>query len=86
MRPIETAEIAPLIQKIGATSIGEIQKLIDELQEVKNFLQFEGKRNSTRDDPLYEAHSYSFSLGRRQHRPDRPVTLTRQRACARDVP
>jgi hypothetical protein len=44
MRPTETAEIAPLIQKIGATSIGEIQKLIDELQEVKNFLQFEGKR------------------------------------------
>jgi hypothetical protein len=29
MRPIETAEIAPLIQKIGATSIGEIEKLID---------------------------------------------------------
>jgi hypothetical protein len=44
-RSIETdAEIAPLIEKIGATSIGEIEKLIDELQEAKNFLQSEGER------------------------------------------
>jgi hypothetical protein len=44
-RSTETdAEIAPLIEKIGTTSIGEIEKLIDELQEAKNFLQSEGER------------------------------------------
>jgi hypothetical protein len=44
-RPIETdAEISPLIEKIGATSIAEIEKQIGELQEAKNFLQSEGER------------------------------------------
>jgi hypothetical protein len=38
------ADIAPLIQKVGATSIAEIEKLMGELQEVKNFLQSEGER------------------------------------------
>src|SRR6266446_880074 len=43
--PIETdAEISPLIEKIGATSIAEIEKQIGELQEAKNFLQSEGER------------------------------------------
>jgi hypothetical protein len=37
-------EIAPLVQKIGATSIAEIEKMIGELQEAKDFLQFEGER------------------------------------------
>jgi len=37
-------EIAPLVQKVGATSIAEIEKLIGELQEAKDFLQFEGDR------------------------------------------
>jgi hypothetical protein len=38
------ADIAPLIQKVGATSIVEIEKLMGDLQEVKNFLQSEGER------------------------------------------
>ena len=38
------ADIAPLIQNVGATSIAEIEKLMGDLQEVKNFLQSEGER------------------------------------------
>jgi hypothetical protein len=38
------AEIVLLIEKIGATSIGEIEKLIGEMQEAKNFLQSEKER------------------------------------------
>jgi hypothetical protein len=38
------ADIAPLIRKVGATSIAEIEKLIGELQETKNFLQSEAER------------------------------------------
>jgi hypothetical protein len=38
------SDIAPPIQKVGATSIAEIEKLMVELQEVKNFLQSEGER------------------------------------------
>ena len=38
------ADIAPLIQRVGAKSIAEIEKLMGELQEVKNFLQSEGER------------------------------------------
>ena len=37
-------DIAPLIRKVGATSIAEIEKLIGELQETKNFLQSEADR------------------------------------------
>jgi hypothetical protein len=37
-------EIAPLVQKVGATSIAEIEKMIGELQEAKDFLQSEGER------------------------------------------
>ena len=37
-------EIAPLVQKVGAISIAEIEKLIGELQEAKDFLQSEGER------------------------------------------
>src|SRR5262245_54616030 len=43
-RATETAEIMLLIENIGARSIGEIEKLIDKLQEAKNFLQSEGER------------------------------------------
>ena len=44
-RETETdAEIAPLIRKVGATSIAEIEKLMGELREAKDFLQFEGER------------------------------------------
>ena len=35
---------APLIQKIGAPSIAQIEKLIGELQEAKNLLESEGER------------------------------------------
>jgi hypothetical protein len=38
------AEIAPLIQKVGATSIEEIDRLLVELEEAKNYLKSEGKR------------------------------------------
>jgi hypothetical protein len=37
-------EIAPLVQKIGATSIAEVEKMIGELQVAKDFLDFEGER------------------------------------------
>ena len=37
-------DIAPLIRKVGATSISEIEKLIGELQETRNFLQSEAER------------------------------------------
>ena len=37
-------EIAPLVQKVGATSLAEIEKLIGELLEAKDFLQSEGER------------------------------------------
>jgi hypothetical protein len=44
-RETETdAEIAPLIQKVAASSIAEIEKLMGELQEAKDFLQSEGER------------------------------------------
>jgi hypothetical protein len=35
-------EIAPLIQQVAATSTAEIDRLIAELQEVKDHLQSEG--------------------------------------------
>ena len=37
-------DIAPLVQKIGATSIAEVEKMIVELQETKDFLESEGER------------------------------------------
>ena len=37
-------EIAPLIQQVGATSIAEIDRLIAELQEAKNYLQSDRER------------------------------------------
>ena len=40
----DTTEIAPLIQQVAATSIAEIDRLIAELQEAKNYLQSEGER------------------------------------------
>jgi hypothetical protein len=32
-------DIAPLVQKIGATSIAEVEKMIGELQAAKDFLE-----------------------------------------------
>jgi hypothetical protein len=37
-------EIAPLVQKVGATSIAEIDRMIRELQEARDALQSEGER------------------------------------------
>jgi hypothetical protein len=37
-------DIAPLVHKVGATSIAAIEKLIGELQEARDFLQSEGER------------------------------------------
>jgi hypothetical protein len=37
-------DIAPLVQKIGATSIAEVEKMIGELQAEKDFLESEGER------------------------------------------
>jgi len=37
-------DIAPLVQKIAATSIAGVEKMIGELQAAKDFLESEGKR------------------------------------------
>jgi hypothetical protein len=37
-------EIAPLIQRVAASSIAEIERLLGELQAAKDFLQSEGER------------------------------------------
>src|SRR2546429_202562 len=43
--PPETdADVAPLIQKVGAPSIAQIEKLIGELHEARNLLEAEGER------------------------------------------
>jgi hypothetical protein len=47
MEPSKTEihpDSTPLIQRIGAPSIAEIEKLIGELQDVRNFLATEGAR------------------------------------------
>ena len=38
------AELVPLVQKIEARSVAEIEKMIGEMQEAKNFLQTERER------------------------------------------
>jgi hypothetical protein len=42
--PETEVEIAPLVQKVGAISISEIEKMIGELQAAKDFLESEGER------------------------------------------
>ena len=42
--PKTDADVAPLIQKVGAPSIAQIEKLIGELQEAKDFLESEAER------------------------------------------
>jgi Zn-dependent M32 family carboxypeptidase len=37
-------EIAPLVQKIAATSIAEVEKITGELQAAKDFMESEGER------------------------------------------
>jgi hypothetical protein len=38
------ADVAPLIKKVGAPSIAQIEKLIGELHEARNLLEAEGER------------------------------------------
>ena len=42
--PKTDADVAPLIQKVGAPSIAQIEKLIGELHEARNLLESEGER------------------------------------------
>jgi hypothetical protein len=42
--PKTDADVAPLIQKVGAPSIAQIEKLIGELHEARNLLETEGER------------------------------------------
>jgi hypothetical protein len=43
-KPETEVEIAPLVQKIAATSIAEVEKTIGELQAAKDFMESEGER------------------------------------------
>jgi hypothetical protein len=43
-QPEADTEIAPIIQKLGATSIAEIDWLMAEVQKAKSYLQSEGER------------------------------------------
>ena len=43
-QPETDTEIAPIIQKLGATSIADIDNLVSELQEARSYLQSEGER------------------------------------------
>src|SRR6476660_6522373 len=43
-QPETDTEIAPIIQKLGATSIADIDNLVSELQEARGYLQSEGER------------------------------------------
>ena len=54
--PEADADVAPLIQKVGAPSIAQIEKLIGELHEARNLLESE-RANSARDCSLYKIHS-----------------------------
>jgi hypothetical protein len=38
------ADVAPIVQQVGAPSIAQIERLIGELQEAKSFLASEGER------------------------------------------
>jgi hypothetical protein len=41
--PKTDADVAPLIQKVGAPSIAQIEKLIGELHEARNLLESESE-------------------------------------------
>src|SRR6476660_10148470 len=43
-QPETDTEIAPIIQKLGATSIADIDNLVGELQKTRDYLQSEGER------------------------------------------
>ena len=62
--PKTDADVAPLIQKVGAPSIAQIEKLIGELQEAKNLLESEGERIQREMVSLYKIRSVGFGLGK----------------------
>jgi hypothetical protein len=84
------ADIAPLIRKVGATSIAEIEKLIGELQETKNFLESEAdriERETARYMNLTQMASASVKIifdtvsgWRQAGHPIRELVITRSRA------
>ena len=43
-QPETDTEIAPIIQKLGANSIADIDNLVSELQEARDYLRSEGER------------------------------------------
>src|SRR6187455_392233 len=43
-QPETDTEIAPIIQKLGAASIADIDNLVSELQEARDHLELEGER------------------------------------------
>ena len=57
------SDVARLIQNVGAPSIAEFEKLIGDLQEVRNFLQSEGERIQ-QESSLHEPHADGFGLGK----------------------
>jgi hypothetical protein len=59
-------EIAPLVQKIGATSIAEIERMIGELTRGKRFSAIRGGASSARDGALHQPHSDGFGV-RKNH-------------------
>jgi hypothetical protein len=68
-----------LWRKIGATSVGEIEKLIGEMQEAKNFLQFE-KERIQRETACYTKLAQTASC-KKVHRERSPEA--RAIACSR---
>jgi hypothetical protein len=63
------ADIVPLVQKIEAGSIAEIEKMIAEMQDAKNFLQTEWERihgETAGFMKLAQTASASISLSGRQ--------------------
>jgi len=76
-------EIAPLVPQVGASSIAEIEKMIGELQEAKDFLQSEGERVQRETEQyttLTQMASASVKPNSRS-RPSRPRTAPVRRAC-----
>ena len=64
-QPETDTEIAPIIQKLGATSIADIDNLVSELQEARDYLQSEGERiraETVRYISLTEAASASVKI------------------------
>ena len=56
-------EVAPLVQKLGTTSIAEVEKMIEELQEARDFLQAERVQRETEHSRLFLARvSMSFRV------------------------